>query len=555
MKQRFTSWIPLALGLMVVLMGLLQLSVAIFPSEARYLQQIEPWTPFHVHFGSRALLLLVGIGLVALGRGLARRKKAAWWLAVVLLGLGPWLHLGLDFNWQGAVGCLVPLVLLLAAHHHFRARSDAGSLRLAIGLTLGGVIALFAFGWVVLMNFGDELAGPPGDSARLQAIAELVLLQSTDTLVPTTSEAQTAFYAISFAGAGIALLVIFSALRPVLRPARPTVREIERARKIVQSHGGDPLVEFAIADDKRLFFSSDGSSLVSYALWRNFALTLADPIGPLEKRQQAVREFIRFCEEQDWEPVFYQIAEKTLENYHTEGFILFKIGECATIDLREFSLSGRKFQDLRTVRNRASREGLQVRWLRAGELLEPALAQQLREVSDIWLQRKKGQEMAFDIGAFSEVEIEDRGAVLAMREDGRVEAFATWLPYAGGQGRCLDLMRSRPEMPGVMDLVIVESLLGFQAQGVVEASLANAPLANVGPETGDKGHDKAVRYIYENFNRLYGYKTLFNFKSKYHPQWSGRYLAYRRLHDLPLIACAMVGIHSPGRGLWRLLHS
>ncbi len=554
MNAALTRRVPPALGLVVILAGLAQIGVALFPQEARYLQRIEPWTPFHIHVGSRALLLLVGLTLVALGRGISRRKHAAWWLAAGLMATGPLLHLGLDFAWSGALASLLPLGLLLAARRHFHARSDAGSLRLAAGLAIGGGVALFAFGWVVLQNFRGDLAGPSGDGARLQAVAELVLLQSTDTLVPRNAEAQTALYAISFAGAGMAFIVVTAALRPVLRPPRPTVREIERARRILQAHGRDPLDEFALADDKLHFFTRDGRSLVSYALWRNFALTLADPVGPAERRAEAVREFVAYCAEQDWEPVYYEIGPESLEIYRTAGFTSFKIGECATIPLPGFSLTGKKFQDLRTARSRAAREGVSLRRLPPGEPLDPALAAELRAVSDGWLARKKGGEMAFDMGAYSEEEIETRGAVLAMRENGRVEAFATWLPYAGGRGRCIDLMRARPEIPSVMDFVIVESLLGFQAEGLDEASLANAPLANTAPPTGDTRHDKAVRYLYENFNRLYGYKSLFHFKKKYEPRWTGRYLAYRRPADLPLIACAMVAVHSPG-GLWRMLRS
>lgn len=553
MNFRLTRRVPSALGLMVALVGLAQLGVALFPGEARYLQRLDPWTPFHIHLGSRALLLIVGLSLLSLGRGISRRKRAAWWLAAGLLAAGPLLHLGLDFDWRGALGSAVPLALLVAARRHFTARSDAGTLRLAAGLAAGGVAALLAFGWVVLQTFRGDLIGPPGDAARFQAVAELVLLQSTDTLLPRTAEAQTALYAISFAGGGIILLVVTAAMRPVLRPPRPTAREIERARRIVQAHGRDPLDEFALADDKLHFFTRDGRSLVSYALWRNFALTLADPVGPAEKRAEAVREFIAFCAEQDWEPVFYEVGPGSLEIYQAAGFTTFKIGECATIPLPTLALAGRKFQELRTARSRAAREGVTLRRLPAGEALDPALAREMREVSDGWLARKKGGEMAFDMGAFSEEEIMERGAVLAVRETGRVEAFATWLPYAGGRGRCVDLMRSRPEIPSVMDFVIVESLLGFQAEGLEEASLANAPLANTDAEL-DSRHDKAVRYLYENFNRVYGYKSLFHFKKKYDPRWTGRYLAYRKHSDLPLIACAMVAVHSPG-GLWRMLRS
>jgi phosphatidylglycerol lysyltransferase len=552
MTSSRTHWVPRALGLMVLLMGLVQLSAALFPAEARYLQGLEPWTPFHIHFGSRVLLLLTGLSLLALGRGIARRKRMAWWLALAALAAGPLLHLGLDFNWVGALGSALPVGLLLAARRHFHARSDADSIRLAFWLTLGGAGALLAFGWVVLEKFRVHLEGRQDDLTRLQAVAELVLLQSSDTLVARTPEAQIALYAISFAGAGLGLFVVIAALRPVLRPPQPTVREIERTRRVVQAHGRDPLDEFALADDKRHFFTRDGRTVVAFALWRRFALTLADPIGPVEARAAAIHEFIAFCAEQDWEPVFYEVLPDALETYRTAGFTAFKIGECATLDLTKFSLVGKRFQDLRTARSRATREGVGLRWLAPGEALDPALAAELRAVSDGWLARKKGGEMAFDMGAYSDPEIEERGAVLAIRENGRVEAFATWLPYLGGAGRCIDLMRARPEVPSVMDFVIVESLLAFQAQGLTEASLANSPLANTAEPTSR--HDHAVRYIYENFNRLYGYKSLFHFKKKYEPQWRGRHLAYRRRADLPLIACAMIAVHSPG-GFWRALRS
>ncbi|MCX6936708.1 MAG: phosphatidylglycerol lysyltransferase domain-containing protein [Verrucomicrobia bacterium] len=554
-SSRSARWVPRALGIMVGVVGLFHLEVAIFPDQARYLKGIDPWTPFHIHFGSRALLLITGLSLLALGRGIARRKRAAWGLAVGALAAGPVLSMGLDFSWKDAVGSAVPLGVLFFTRHYFNARSDAGSLRFALKLAGAGATMLLIFGWVVLENFRVNLEGRDDALARVQAVAELVFLQSSDTIVARTTDAQTALYAISFAGAGTILLVILSALRPVLPPARASVREIERVRRIVQTYGHDPLDEFALTDDKLHFFTRDGQSVVAYGLWRNFALTLADPIGPEEHRAAAIREFIIFCDQQDWEPVFYEVGPDALAAYRDEGFITFKIGEGTTVDLTDFALNGRKYQDLRTARSRAVREGLSLRWLQPGSPLEPALAEELRAVSDGWLERKKGGEMAFDMGAYSQEEIEARGAVLAVRADGRVEAFATWLPYCGGQGRCIDLMRSRPEIPSVMDFVIVESLLAFQSQGLVEASLANAPLANIDPPSAKESkHDKAVRYFYERFNRLYGYKSLFHFKQKYHPQWRGRYLAYRHPPELPLIACAMLAVHSPG-GLWKLLRS
>ncbi len=80
----------------------------------------------------------------------------------------------------------------------------------------------------------------------------------------------------------------------------------------------------------------------------------------------------------------------------------------------------------------------------------------------------------------------------------------------------------------------------------------NAPLANTAEP--ENTHDRAMRYIYKNFNRLYGYKSLFEFKKKYQPQWRGSYLAYRSTAKLPWIGYAMVSIHVPG-GVLKLLRS
>mgnify|MGYP000093883007 CR=1 FL=1 len=83
-----------------------------------------------------------------------------------------------------------------------------------------------------------------------------------------------------------------------------------------------------------------------------------------------------------------------------------------------------------------------------------------------------------------------------------------------------------------------------------EASLANAPLANVGEARG--GLEKGVSLLFENLNAFYGYKNLFQFKKKFAPRWEGRHLVYPRGADLPSVAYALSGVHGAG-GLRRLV--
>ena len=87
-------------------------------------------------------------------------------------------------------------------------------------------------------------------------------------------------------------------------------------------------------------------------------------------------------------------------------------------------------------------------------------------------------EMTFDLGSFDLHRIRNEGAAAIFNAEGKLEAFATWLAYRQGKGRCLDLMRAYPEVKGVMDFLIVESIDRFKDEGIEEDSLGNAPLAN-----------------------------------------------------------------------------
>jgi lysylphosphatidylglycerol synthetase-like protein (DUF2156 family) len=117
-------------------------------------------------------------------------------------------------------------------------------------------------------------------------------------------------------------------------------------------------------------------------------------------------------------------------------------------------------------------------------------------------------------------------------------------------------MRGRADARDVMDFLIVEAIDHFKSQGVEEVSLGNAPLANVDAEVGllPSRQERAVKFLFENFDRYYGYKSLFKFKKKYHPKWQGRYLAYRPRTSLVMVGLAIAGVHLP-RGFIGLLRS
>jgi phosphatidylglycerol lysyltransferase len=226
------------------------------------------------------------------------------------------------------------------------------------------------------------------------------------------------------------------------------------------------------------------------------------------------------------------------------------MAEEAIVELPSFSLAGGKRAALRSMVHKVTRMGLEVRRYDRARGAEPLVDQQLEEISEEWLAEKRLGEMGFSLGRFSLESLDDVFVFLCLAGE-RVIGFTTWRAYFGGRGALLDLMRRRRDAPsGTMDLLVARSLEELRAAGLEEASLANAPLANVGGPRG--GLEKGVALLFESLNAFYGYKSLFQFKKKFSPRWEGRYLVYPRGADLPRVAYALSSVHGAG-GLRRLV--
>jgi phosphatidylglycerol lysyltransferase len=497
---------------------------------------------------------------LALARGIARHKRVAWFLTLVLLAVTAVLHLARAFDWHHTLAALILIVPLIRWKKEFVARSDAASLRfawvaaavLALGLWAYGTFGLYQFS--EKGNFGEPMTV---DKCASIAVSEVFLLKTVhDT--EASRDVRRFLSNLRLGSLCIATIALALFLRPVLERRYPEATDEERSRvkDIMAKHGRDPMDSFALLTDKRYFFSVDGEGFVAYSLWRKFAVALADPVCPAESRNAVIHAFARFCKEQDWEPVFYCAHVVNRTTYEEEGFITFKVGEDARLSVADFKLEGGKFQNLRTARNKARKNGLTMQWYQATPQIDHGLEAQLQILSQDWLNRKHGGEMTFDLGSFDLKLIHERGAAIVRNPEGRIEAFATWLSYNQGKGRCLDLMRGREEARDVMDFLIVEAVDHFKAEGVEEVSLGNAPLANVDADSGllQSRQERAVKFLFDNFDRYYGYKSLFNFKKKYQPEWQGRYLAYRPRTSLTMVGLAIAGVHLP-RGFIGLLRS
>jgi lysylphosphatidylglycerol synthetase-like protein (DUF2156 family) len=229
------------------------------------------------------------------------------------------------------------------------------------------------------------------------------------------------------------------------------------------------------------------------------------------------------------------------------------VAEDTLVDLTGLAFRGKRWQDVRTARNRAEKEGVEHRMITLADA-PPAILAQLREVSAGWLSAKPMPELGFTLGGLAEA-MDPRVRVgLAVSADGVVHGFTSWLPIMDAAGRprgyTLDMMRRRAGgFRPVIDFLIAGALLTFQAEGATVVSLSGAPLAR--STTSGRPLQRAVDTLGTLLEPCYGFRSLHAYKSKFHPRRAGLHLTYRRAADLPRISVALLRAYlsTPHRGL------
>jgi phosphatidylglycerol lysyltransferase len=540
----FHSLVPYA----IAFMGLVNLVSAILPRSSKTILALERWLPLEVSQRSRPLMIFAGVALLQVSGTLARRKELAWYVSIVALAVSGLLHISHAFDLHHSLVAGLLLAYLMAFRHRFHARSDPASLRLGLFMVPVLTLIVWLYGYLGLSHRVDQFAWESGVHPMSESFRTGVLILQP-TVTATTRHAAHFLESLQIAGwlARLYLLLLF--LRPVVLRDRLEAPpgEIER---LFRSYGRHSLSPFAIQTDKHHLVLAAGRGLVGYAIRGAVALACGDPLASDEDFEQCAKEYLDHCHKNGWTGCVYEAAEMHLPVYHGLGLRSLKIGEEALINLLEFSLSGNKRANLRAMVNKVAKTGMVVQAYRRRQNPNPAIDEQLEAISQEWLAEKRLQEMSFTLGQFS---LEALGSVpvfVASLGD-EIQAFCSWLPYRNGEAFVLDLMRKRKgSRPGTMDFLLAHSLLQFKADGVKEASLANAPLANVSEPRGPL--DRGVALLFENLNAFYGYKNLFQFKKKFAPIWEGLHLIYPKGAELPRIAYALAAVHSSG-GLWQLL--
>jgi phosphatidylglycerol lysyltransferase len=511
-------------AILVALMGVVNVLSAVTPSLAERLAILERYSPLEVQHGGHLTAALAGFALLLLARSLDRRKRIAWALTLIVLGISALSHLvkGLDYEESFLASALMVMLWLMRARFH--ARSDMPSVQQGLRVLAGaflftltyGILGFFLLDRHYSVNFGF-----------LDALRQTVVMftQFYDPgLVPITRFGRFFADSIYIVGAATFTYAGLMLLRPIF--VREPATKVERlhAQKIVEQYGHSSLARFLLFNDKYYYFSS-GGSVIGYALARRTAVTLGDPVGPKADLLPTIQSFSSLCQSNDWLPVFYQTSPETLELYKSAGFDALCIGHEGIVCLDTFTLEGKDGKHLRPPINKLIHAGY--KFIVHQPPISDNLLEELRSISNEWLTMMHGSEKKFSLGWFEDDYIRNSPIGAVHTPEGWISAFANFIPEYQLSEISIDLMRRRKDIErGTMEFLFASLFQWAKAAGYEAFNLGLSALSGVGEQANDPAVERVMHFIYEHVNQFYNFKGLHAFKEKFHPEWSPRYLIY-----------------------------
>jgi phosphatidylglycerol lysyltransferase len=538
-RHQFLRWL-LTLG--AAGSGLLNIYSVIGSGRAARNRILEKVFPLEFQHFWRSPTLIVGFALVVSSINIYRRKRRAFWIVLFLTAMSMFFHLTKGLDYEAALISLLFLIVLLLSRKHFNVRSSPPSLAPVVLRAAAGFVVVFCYGVVGFWLLEEREFGinfHVGDAIKRTVV--IVSLIGNSDLVPQTSYAHwfaDSVYLMTFMAIIYAGLAFF---RPIIYHYHTLPLERRRAAAILRQHGRSALDFFKLWNDKSYYFNEGGSVFVAYRVGNNYAVALGDPVGPESELEETVRGFLELCHANDWGVAFHQVLPNFLGIYEKVGLKQLKIGDDAIVHLTNFNLEGSEKKGLRKTVRRFETNGFSMREYQppiADEIL-----QQVKSVSDDWLQLPGRRERQFSLGVFDETYLRSTPLYLVADASGRTIAFVNAIRSHRPGEATIDLMRHRGDAPnGTMDYLFVKLFLDCKIKGFHQFSLGMSPFNGFRKSERPSPEERAVTYFMRHLNFIFSYSGLHHFKAKFADTWEPRYLIYQSVFALPQVAMALAKV-------------
>jgi len=529
---------PILVATLVALAGGLQLLHTVLPGGDH--GALRDLTPDAVGPLARAAGAFLGLALLFAARGLARRRRRAWQLAVVVASFSTALHILHGFS-RGTPVSAVILILLVARRDDFRLPGDEATRfliprRAAIAIATIGVYGCAAL-WLNRLSADQPFTVRFAGREIVRGLLGLDVRGSAH-----LAGAFGSWFPLSLLILGLAATawIVAGWLAPWRYRFQETARERSLARELVHAWGADTLAPFVLREDKSYFFADDGRAFLAYRVVGGIAIVSGDPIGPPETFPRLVARFVRHAHTRDWRVAILGASERWLDLYRRHGLHALYHGDEAIVETASFSLEGRAIRKVRQSVHRLEKAGYTARVLPPSQL-DAGLRHELSQIAEGW--RDGEPERGFVMALDALFGLGDEDAVFTIGFDPRGHAqgflhFAIARPISALSLSSMPRVRSATPN-GFNEWLICETIAWARADGYERLSLNFAPFAALlAPEIELNGLQELQRRALLTLKGRFQLDNLLTFNRKFLPRWERRFIVYERRLDLPRVGIA-----------------
>jgi lysylphosphatidylglycerol synthetase-like protein (DUF2156 family) len=415
---------------------------------------------------------------------------------------------------------------------------------------IGVLTLLCASGWLTVLAAQHHLlAGWHGGLSLPVAIAAATALIGRGIFLGRPVTAAHAAIAAVVACAGVAVhIVTLDLLGNVLlasagwllmwpTTARPQPETLPRVWPLVDAARRDPLAPFAMDSHKSYHFNADDSAALAYRTRLGFAVVSGDPIGEESRFAALVADFARMCRGRGWRIIVLGCSQRRLPLWRNEasspGTLAVPIGRDVVIDVQRFTMTGRRFRNLRQAVQRTRNAGISTQVI-AEQDLDDTLTAELYEV----LTRAHGgarTERGFSMTLDGALQRRYPGVKLIIARDrrGRVQAFHRYATAGHGSEVSLDVPFRRPGAPnGIDERLSVDMIADAKAHHAQRLSLAFAAFPEIFDNTNRGPLHRAFYRLIHLLDPLIALESLYRYLCKFHELGEQRY-AVLCAHHIP----------------------
>ncbi len=542
-------------ALIVALLAITAIIEGVFPGNGG---------PFHTDMqatsssGVTLSLVIMALLLLAAADGLRRGRRVAWSFVTILMALGFIGILGSRHSAERTADLILvglQLALLLATYRAFSARSHRRSFRKAGRRLLWVAMALFVYTAVGFAVLQDDFVPKARPADMIGEFFSRMVFTTSGNIEPSSTAAR---WFINSIGAVWLLAIVITVIGLIYssRRPRPVPEQDTRLRALLRQYDSSNIEWMLTWKGITVWFSEDGATAIGFEVVGSVALVLADPVGPIEDREAALRAFDGYCFDRGWIPCLFAAGQASADLAPRIGWHAVEVAEDSVMRLEHLEFKGKAWQDVRTAINKAGKQDVELvvtTWAES----KPVVTDQLRAISGGWVSDKALPEMGFTLGTLREADDPDVRLHLAVDADQTIEGFTSWMPVgADGKvvGWTLDLMRRRDHgFRPVMEFMIGSSAMRFKEEGYGFLSLSAAPLAKAPDELGGNSDQQVLQklldFLGKTLEPYYGFQSLFAFKQKFQPEHHPMYLVFPDSTALAEIGIAVARAYMPDAGL------